>query len=169
MGTIWLTASSNCWTLALALADSATVLLVNSRALWVCAESCSIDFASSSAAFATELTLVCVSMTMPAVDCDLSRVCAAISDMASALVCIAPTASVSSLAMCWTDFSNSAASSCIAARAFGHAILLGLVGGLLHRADFDHVLAKYVDGFDHLADLIAAIAMADFDVGLAGG
>jgi hypothetical protein len=42
----------------------------------------------------TESTLVCALMTMPAVDCDLSRVCAAINDLASAFLCIAPTASV---------------------------------------------------------------------------
>jgi hypothetical protein len=64
---------------------TSAVLLVNSLALWVCAESSSIDFASSSAASVTESTLVCVLMRMPAVDCDLSRVSAAINDMASGI------------------------------------------------------------------------------------
>ena len=58
---------------------TSAVLLVNSLALWVCAES------SSSAASVTESTLVCVLMTMPAVDRDLSRVSAAIKDMASGI------------------------------------------------------------------------------------
>jgi len=48
-------------------------------------------------------------------------------------------------------------------------MLFGLMGCLLHRTNFDHVFPKDVDSLHHLANFIAAVAMADFDVGLADG
>jgi len=39
---------------------------------------------------------------------------------------------------------------------------------LLHRMSINDVFAKYVDGVDHSADLIATVAIADLNICLAG-